>query len=1278
MEKFDDRLNKLQVIYSGEWENDMLVKGYYYAPPNYTKMIVKKGIIQTDIDNQENKPLNSDITITDRKETKEKTTEPKHEGKPEETKLENPAPQQKNVHIVIEVQSPKAEQLLPTKIKPNKIVPQIVPQGSFNETGIKNEPNNARKLIRGKTSGYFIETSSFQENLVKDSKKIDYSSIRVEKLKNPKKELSIEDSIGLLIDCISQGQIEAKKAHEKDVIIFIGNTGAGKSTMVNFLYGCEMQEQSAKELQLKLLEPVITVKGKELMPIGHTKQSKTFMPQIENDAPNNFTYIDCPGFLDNRGPEINIANAVNIKNAIKEAKSVKVIILISYASLKADRSRGLNDMLKISSSLFGNSDNLVVNKGSILIGISNIPQHLDLETLKDFLIEDSPSEMEILAEKVFTFDPLERKLEGGWSRTEIIENIKNLKTITTHRKIFSTVLTNEDEKKLMEIGGEISKKILSDLNKTNVGQDDFKSASYHLFYLQSLDIIEHPTVYRMIVKNRDLITKALREMATEVFYLSSFEKFEQAEKIIEVIKSSLDFFDKTIQSCVDLEKLQKTIDEFKEKKVNQEKKEKTFQDKIKSAEDKADEVFKLLSEEKQKTEKQLQEQNITISRLLQENEANMKKELAKYEGQGKLLENDYEFQLRKKEAELRLTPKEDREEVIQEIERLKSELADQKVQLAHQKMEYEEEQNKIIKNLRDKQEKEKQLTEKKLKEYEQMIKEKEIEFQRPEENEGERLCEEGKSFYIGNNENPQDFERAFELFYQSANLQNEEAFYWIGIMYEKGKGKTKDIKVALKYFNKAAKLGYSWGFNKLGQLYQNGEAVEKNEAKAYEMYQKAWEMGCNDENLETRLNQLNESKKLKESSMTLKQEARKWYSENNHDQAFILYLQSAKLGNRDSMYQVGEMYRNGKGVEGNYLEAMRFFKMAAELNHELACFELGEMFEKGEGGPINEEEAIKFYAKSIELGCSLMSSQKLTDLKLSFEKQLEGDKLFTQGAHFQNGENGQIKDLSQSVIFFSRAADLGHAKSWFSLGEMYKNGWGVQKGFSKAFECFEKAAKLGEARAYLMIGEFYQEGYEMRKDFQKAMENYAKARKLGLHGEAGAEEKIKNKKEMYEKGEELFNQGEEYEYGQNGKERNYQKALDLYLEAGNLGYADGFHHAACLYRFGNLPEKNWKEALKLYLQSGGMGNESSYYCVGLMYYGEECGGQKDYSQALKYFEKAAEMKDHDSLVFIARIYKEGGPRIVKDNQKAIHFYQKALFEGVLSSEKYEEEARELI
>ena len=65
------------------------------------------------------------------------------------------------------------------------------------------------------------------------------------------------------------------------------------------------------------------------------------MPSIEYDAEVGLAYADCPGFGDNRGAEVNIANACNIKRTIDLADSVRVLILINYSSI--DSNRGLKD-----------------------------------------------------------------------------------------------------------------------------------------------------------------------------------------------------------------------------------------------------------------------------------------------------------------------------------------------------------------------------------------------------------------------------------------------------------------------------------------------------------------------------------------------------------------------------------------------------------------------------------------------------------------------------------------------------------------------------------------------------------------------------------------------------------------------------------------------------------------------------------------------------------------------------------------------------------------------
>jgi len=67
-----------------------------------------------------------------------------------------------------------------------------------------------------------------------------------------------------------------------------------------------MMEKDAKELGIKCLQTsVVVVRSKleggqrnEVMPIGHDKTSKTFMPQIAADLGYPvLAYCDCPGFF---------------------------------------------------------------------------------------------------------------------------------------------------------------------------------------------------------------------------------------------------------------------------------------------------------------------------------------------------------------------------------------------------------------------------------------------------------------------------------------------------------------------------------------------------------------------------------------------------------------------------------------------------------------------------------------------------------------------------------------------------------------------------------------------------------------------------------------------------------------------------------------------------------------------------------------------------------------------------------------------------------------------
>eukprot|EP00964_Phaeocystis_antarctica_P033176 scaffold18824_cov49-Phaeocystis_antarctica.AAC.4 len=114
----------------------------------------------------------------------------------------------------------------------------------------------------------------------------------------------------------------------------------------------------------------------ELMRIGHTSSSETFSPQVEDAAAclgAGYAFADCPGFLDNRGFEINVANAVNVRHTAAAASSAVVVVVINYYSLRADRGKGLHDLLSILLGLFGSAEQVRAHAPSVLLAISQAP-----------------------------------------------------------------------------------------------------------------------------------------------------------------------------------------------------------------------------------------------------------------------------------------------------------------------------------------------------------------------------------------------------------------------------------------------------------------------------------------------------------------------------------------------------------------------------------------------------------------------------------------------------------------------------------------------------------------------------------------------------------------------------------------------------------------------------------------------------------------------------------------------------------------------------------------
>ncbi|EGT4864223.1 hypothetical protein DBN25_12615 [Clostridioides difficile] len=153
-----------------------------------------------------------------------------------------------------------------------------------------------------------------------------------------------------IVNLLEEGRDELRKydLKEKSILLFLGASGVGKSTCINYLKGCVMEEKTDEETG----QIYITAKD-SAVEIGNGVYSKTLCPEVVDIANRDFSLCDCPGFFDNRGAEYMIAGAMLVRETISTSSKVKgMVVILDYQSLLDSRhtllietGKNLKDML---------------------------------------------------------------------------------------------------------------------------------------------------------------------------------------------------------------------------------------------------------------------------------------------------------------------------------------------------------------------------------------------------------------------------------------------------------------------------------------------------------------------------------------------------------------------------------------------------------------------------------------------------------------------------------------------------------------------------------------------------------------------------------------------------------------------------------------------------------------------------------------------------------------------------------------------------------------------
>ena len=178
-----------------------------------------------------------------------------------------------------------------------------------------------------------------------------------------------------LLDRYNEYKNACKDLEGKNIVLFLGSTGSGKSTTIHYLKGSKMEQDSqhsehmspvnVTDPQLKKIVTCYSVSQSVtsyITPVkftiainndddnndddnndDDTSENDKKTPSEDNDSNSNdrreIMLCDTPGFADSRGSEIDVANSLTLLNAIHVANSVSIILVLSKDDTKSRMDR---------------------------------------------------------------------------------------------------------------------------------------------------------------------------------------------------------------------------------------------------------------------------------------------------------------------------------------------------------------------------------------------------------------------------------------------------------------------------------------------------------------------------------------------------------------------------------------------------------------------------------------------------------------------------------------------------------------------------------------------------------------------------------------------------------------------------------------------------------------------------------------------------------------------------------------------------------------------------
>ena len=153
-------------------------------------------------------------------------------------------------------------------------------------------------------------------------------------------------------------------ANDKPVVLLLGTSGVGKSTLSNYFLGCNYQKVRNNRGAVVLTPTADSI---EVTATSDSVGSKTLFPKIIEIPNEPYNLCDLGGINDTRGIEekILIANSLQIIQKTLEEKAPGILLLVPFSKMDNRASELLNDYLDLIGNIF--PENIPMEKVQLFI-----------------------------------------------------------------------------------------------------------------------------------------------------------------------------------------------------------------------------------------------------------------------------------------------------------------------------------------------------------------------------------------------------------------------------------------------------------------------------------------------------------------------------------------------------------------------------------------------------------------------------------------------------------------------------------------------------------------------------------------------------------------------------------------------------------------------------------------------------------------------------------------------------------------------------------------------